>query len=105
MDKSNLQKKIAELDEMVKALLGPKSTQQQSHQASSSKVYLHVNAFHKISCSLCAKGLFVKQNFSRTGNVDFAKRLEQSEKLLSRVNGELAQYYKSTRDRTSGHGL
>ena len=37
-------------------------------------------------------------------NNDFAKRLEQSEKLLSRVNGELAQYYnESLQDKTIGN--
>lgn len=41
----------------------------------------------------------------KLGDGDFTKRLEQSEKLLSRVNGELAQYYKSPRNTTSGHGM
>ncbi|KAH7520917.1 hypothetical protein FEM48_Zijuj08G0196500 [Ziziphus jujuba var. spinosa] len=65
MDKANLKKKVAQLDDM-KSLL-------------------------------------------KLGDADFAKRLEQSEKLLSRVNGELSQYHKPTsshpHDKIAGHGL
>lgn len=47
----------------------------------------------------------MKQQKLKSGNADFTKRLEQSEKLLSRVNGELAQYYKFSRDNTLGHDM
>ncbi|XP_062108915.1 kinesin-like protein KIN-12C isoform X2 [Humulus lupulus] len=72
-DKNNLKTTIAELDEMVKALLGTKSKQEPTHTHPT---------------SLTKKKL-------KSVDGDFSKRLEQSEKLLSRVNGELAQYYKS----------
>lgn len=52
------------------------------------------------------KAFFMKQiQQLKLGDNDFAKRLEQSEMLLSRANGALAQYYKSSRDKTIGHGL
>ncbi|KAL5538433.1 hypothetical protein UlMin_042978 [Ulmus minor] len=85
MDKTKLKKKVAELDDLVKTLLGTESTPQaQPTQVSS---------------------LSKKSLRSSSGHGDFAKRLEQSEKLLCRVNGELAQYYKSARNRTSRDGL
>lgn len=56
------------------------------------------------------KLLMIMQKSSlKLGDADFAKRLEQSEKLLSRVNGELCQYHKPSsshpHDKTVGHGL
>ena len=43
MDKTNLKRKVAELDEMVKALLGPPpSMQQQTQLTLKNKVRLHV---------------------------------------------------------------
>ncbi|PON64835.1 Kinesin-like protein [Parasponia andersonii] len=74
-DKTNLKEKVAKLDDMVKALLGSKFTQEPTQPKSLPKKKL------------------------KSGDADFTKRLEQSEKLLSRVNGELAQYYKSSRDK------
>lgn len=71
-DKTNLKKRVSELEVMVKTILETPSTWHLSQQASTSKksaVKLH--------------------------DGDFTRRLEQSEKHLSRVNGELAQYFKS----------
>ncbi|XP_037494827.1 kinesin-like protein KIN-12C [Jatropha curcas] len=89
MDKSNLLRRVAELYEMIKTLLGTESesTQKQIQQTSKTKE----------NCT------------SRMGNGDFAKRLAHSEKLLSRVNDELAQYRGSSsnhpRVKISGNGL
>ncbi|KAH7520915.1 hypothetical protein FEM48_Zijuj08G0196300 [Ziziphus jujuba var. spinosa] len=86
MDKANLKKKVAELDDMVKTILGTKATEQRIQQSS-----------------------MTKKSSLKLGDADFAKRLEQSEKLLSRVNGELCQYHKPSsshpHDKTVGHGL
>ncbi|CAK9182804.1 unnamed protein product [Ilex paraguariensis] len=67
VDKFNLQKKVAELDEMVKKLFGTQSIQPRNRQQMSS--------------------------LSRSGDTDLGKRLANSEKLLLRVNDELAQYH------------
>ncbi|WJX90794.1 hypothetical protein P8452_72654 [Trifolium repens] len=79
MDKTNLMRKIAELDDMVKTLVG---TQNSQHVPQSSKTK--------------DKGA---QNL---GNVRFTKRLSQSERLLARVNEELTQYRKSSGDNLHG---
>ncbi|ESR32513.1 hypothetical protein CICLE_v10004126mg [Citrus x clementina] len=74
MDKTNLLKRISELDDMVKMLLGTQSTQEQIQQKQSSK--------NKES------------SFMKLGDrdTDFTRRLSYSEKLLPRVNSKLAQY-------------
>ncbi|EEF43163.1 ATP binding protein, putative [Ricinus communis] len=72
MDKTNLLKRVAELDEMVKTLLGTQSTRQQIQRTKTKE-----------------KGTLTMEN----GNL--TKRLAHSEKLLSLVNNELAQYRKS----------
>lgn len=87
MDKTNLKRRVAELDEMVKTLLGSPSRKQQTQLT-----------------------LKTKDNSSlKLGDTDFTKRLANSEKLLSRVNGELAQYRRYSvshpNDRAYGHGL
>lgn len=69
VDKTNLQRKVAELDDMVKKLCGAQTTQ--------SRVQQQMNSL------------------SRSSNSDFSKRLTNSEKQLLRVNDELSQYYKS----------
>ncbi|CAK8563854.1 unnamed protein product [Lathyrus sativus] len=74
-DKTNLTRKIAELDDTVKTLVGTGNSQ---HVPQSSKTK--------------DKGA---QNF---GNVRFTNRLSQSERLLARVNEELTQYRKSSGD-------
>ncbi|AES92050.2 kinesin motor domain protein [Medicago truncatula] len=79
MDKTNLIRKIAELDDMVKTLVGTRNSQ---HVPQSSKTK--------------DKGA---QNL---GNVRFTKRLSQSERLLARVNEELTQYRKSSGDSLHG---
>ncbi|XP_050372198.1 kinesin-like protein KIN-12C [Argentina anserina] len=89
-DKTKLKRRVSELDDMVKTILGKPSTRHPSQQTSTSKVNL------------------IKQNSAfRLHDGDFTRRVEQSEKELSRVNGELAQYIKSgggqARDRQS-HG-
>ncbi|XP_060959954.1 kinesin-like protein KIN-12C isoform X1 [Cannabis sativa] len=84
-DKAKLKEKITELDEMVKTLLGTKSKQEPTHS-------------HQTSLTKQKK---LKSVVDDGG--DFSKRLEQSEKLLSRVNGELAQYYKSHGEGTSNN--
>ncbi|XP_050921281.1 kinesin-like protein KIN-12C isoform X3 [Lathyrus oleraceus] len=74
-DKTNLLRKIAELDDTVKTLV---STGNSQHVPQSSKTK--------------DKGA---QNL---GNVRFTNRLSQSERLLARVNEELTQYRKSSGD-------
>lgn len=65
-DKTNLQRRAAELDDMIKKLLGTQHSQPQNQQ--------HENHMSKVSSS------------------EFGMRLANSEKLLLRVNNELAQY-------------
>ncbi|KAM7279737.1 hypothetical protein ACFE04_006871 [Oxalis oulophora] len=74
MDKSNLLKKTAELDEMVKALLGTQSTQQRTRPT--------WNMREK------------SQRTSKMGDTEFSNRLAHNEKVLSRVNDELTRYRK-----------
>ncbi|KAK7291739.1 hypothetical protein RIF29_07120 [Crotalaria pallida] len=71
MDKANHMRKIAELDDMVKTLLGTRNT-------------LHVPQSSKNK----EKGVL------NMGKVGDSRRLSQSDRL-SRVNDQLAQYYKS----------
>ncbi|KAM7488000.1 hypothetical protein LguiB_025484 [Lonicera macranthoides] len=82
-DKTNLQRRVAELDDMLKKLFG---TQQNTHLRTQQQI----------------------NNSTRPGNPDLGKRLAQSERLLSRVNDELAQYHKSfgsnTHDRLDRRG-
>ncbi|KAM3708012.1 hypothetical protein ACJW31_02G067300 [Castanea mollissima] len=78
MDKSNLKRRVAELDEMVKSLLKAPSMQQTQLSSKS----------HRDNSSL------------KPGDGDFTKRLAHSERLLSHVNDEIAQYRRS-----SGHGI
>ncbi|XP_021642903.2 kinesin-like protein KIN-12C isoform X2 [Hevea brasiliensis] len=86
IDKTNLLRRVAELDEMVKTLLGTQSTQQQIQQTSKNK----------------------ENGMLKMGDADLTKRLAHSEKLLDRVNNELAQYRRFSRnhphDNTYGHG-
>ncbi|ONI27869.1 hypothetical protein PRUPE_1G108800 [Prunus persica] len=75
VDKTNLKRRVAELDEMVKTILGTPTIHQPIQHPHTSKP---------------------KNNSSlKLHEIDFTKRLEQSEKHFSRVNGELAQYFKS----------
>ncbi|KAG8658950.1 hypothetical protein MANES_03G210501v8 [Manihot esculenta] len=86
MDKTNLLRRVAELDEMVKTLLGKQSSQQQIQQASKTK----------------------ENSMLKMGDADLSKRLANSEKLLNRVNDELAQYRRFSRNhphvKNYGHG-
>ncbi|KAL8216282.1 hypothetical protein R6Q57_023119 [Mikania cordata] len=68
-DKTNLQRRAAELDDMIKMLLGTQPTESPNQQ--------HENYMPK-ACS----------------SNEFGKRLANSQKLLLRVNNELAQYRK-----------
>ncbi|XP_076903266.1 kinesin-like protein KIN-12C isoform X2 [Bidens hawaiensis] len=68
-DKTNLQRRVAELDDMIKKLLGTHPTASTSQQ--------HENHMSK-ACS----------------SNELGKRLANSEKLLLRVNNELVQYRK-----------
>lgn len=68
-DKTILQRRAAELDDMIKKLLGTQQTESSSRQ--------HENPLLK-SCN----------------SIEFSKRLATSQKLLLRVNNELAQYRK-----------
>ncbi|XP_058076722.1 kinesin-like protein KIN-12F isoform X2 [Magnolia sinica] len=74
IDKANLKRKIAELDEMVKKLFGSQDIQKRVQQPTKIK----------------------ENSFLRIGKDELSKRLAHSEKLLSRVNDELAQYRKSS---------
>ncbi|KAJ6899698.1 hypothetical protein NC652_025987 [Populus alba x Populus x berolinensis] len=85
VDKSNLLRRVAELDEMVKTLLGTQITQQRVPPTS-------------------------RETCIEIGWADLTTRLAHSEKLLSRVNNELAQYRSRPdashpRVRTNGQGL
>lgn len=66
MDKSNLQKRVAELDNMVKKLFSMQESQPRNQPSNASS--------------------------SRSFEYDFAERLAHSQKVLSRVNNQLAQY-------------
>ncbi|KAL9674626.1 hypothetical protein QQ045_030898 [Rhodiola kirilowii] len=81
MDKINLKRKCAELDDMVKRLLSEQNFQQRVQQPT------------KIKASTS----------SRCQDTDFAKSLTQSEKTLSRVNDELAQYRRTTASHSRNH--
>ncbi|KAJ6720892.1 KINESIN-LIKE PROTEIN KIN-12C ISOFORM X1 [Salix viminalis] len=74
VDKSNLLRRVADLDEMVKTLLGTQITQQRAPPTSSAR----------------------EKRVLKLGGSDLTKRLAHSEKLLSRVNNELAQYRSRT---------
>lgn len=79
MDKTNLKRKIIELDEMVKKLFGTQNSQQKIPQS-----------------------MKIKESGSlRLGDAGITKRLANSEKLLSRVNDELAQYRRRTDEHSS----
>lgn len=67
MDKTNLQKRVAELDDMVRKLFSMHESQQPQNQPRSS-------------------------SFSRSFGFDLSDRLANSQKVLSRVNDELDQY-------------
>ncbi|KAJ1403031.1 P-loop containing nucleoside triphosphate hydrolase [Sesbania bispinosa] len=79
MDKTNLMRKVAELDDMVKSLLGARNTQ---HVAQSSKTK--------------------DKGAPNLGKVGFSKRGSQFERRLSRVNEEVAQHCKSTGNNSHG---
>lgn len=66
MDKSNLQKRVAELDDMVKRLFSMQDSQPRIQPQ--------------------------KTSLWRPFEFDFGERLAYSQKVLSRVNNQLAQY-------------
>lgn len=68
MDKSNLQKRVAELDILVKKLFKMQESQPRNQTQNASS--------------------------SRSFEFDFAERLAHSQKALSRVNSQLAQYHR-----------
>ncbi|XP_071704192.1 kinesin-like protein KIN-12C [Rutidosis leptorrhynchoides] len=76
-DKTNLQKLAAELDDMIKKLLGKQHTLVQTQQQ--------------------------ENQISNASTSEFGKRLANSEKLLLRVNDELAQYRKPDSPRRLHH--
>ncbi|KAK6265212.1 hypothetical protein QUC31_016049 [Theobroma cacao] len=88
MEKTNLIKRVAELDELIKTLEGTSSSnQKQTNQTSQ-----------------------IKENGpSNLGGFDFPKRLAHSERLLSRVNTELAQFRRTNgrqlHGKTCGQGI
>ncbi|TXG71464.1 hypothetical protein EZV62_000043 [Acer yangbiense] len=95
MDKTNLLRRITELDDMVKTLLGTQSTPEHIQQTSKIKAFFVIRQ---------------ENHLQKPGDAaDFSRRQEHSVKLLSRVNGELAQYRKSSgsrlHDRNYLHGL
>ncbi|TKY54301.1 Phragmoplast orienting kinesin-1 [Spatholobus suberectus] len=79
MDKTNLIRKVAELDDMVKTLLGTRNTQP-TPQSSKTK----------------DKGAL------NLDNVGFSKRLSQPERRLSRFNDEPARYRKFAGNNSQG---
>ncbi|PRQ39572.1 putative plus-end-directed kinesin ATPase [Rosa chinensis] len=94
-DKANLKRRVSELDDMVKTILGTPSTRHPSLGTPSTRHPSQQTSTNKKSAFRLHDG-------------DFTRRLEQSEKHLSRVNGELAQYIKSgggqVRDKRFSHG-
>ncbi|XVF38949.1 hypothetical protein REPUB_Repub20aG0147000 [Reevesia pubescens] len=85
-DKTNLIKRVAELDELMKTFEGTSSSSNQKQ----------IN-----------QTLQIKENGSlNLGDVTFGKRLAHSERILSRVNSELAQFRKTNgrplHDKTAG---
>ncbi|KAF5191840.1 Kinesin-like protein kin-12c, partial [Thalictrum thalictroides] len=73
MDKLTLKRKIAEMDELLKRNYRPLSVQQQIQQPNKNK----------------------ENSFLRCSNEELTKKLTKSDKLLSRLNDELAWYTKS----------
>lgn len=67
-DKTSLQRRAAELDDMVKKLLGTQPTRPQSQQQ--------------------------ENHMSNASTSKFGKRLANTEKMLLSVENELAQYHK-----------
>ena len=51
MEKANLKKKVIELDDMVKALLGTQSTQQRIRPSSMTKVCLNWRHYPRVICT------------------------------------------------------
>ena len=68
MDKRNLQKRVAELDDMVRKLFSMQESQPPSRNQPRNS------------------------SFSRSFGSDLSERLAHSQKVLSRVNDQLAQY-------------
>lgn len=68
MDKSNLQKRVAELDDMVRKLFSMQESQPQSRNQPRNS------------------------SFSRSFGFDLSERLAHSQKVVSRVDDQLAQY-------------
>lgn len=68
MDKSNLQKRVAELDDMVRKLFSMQDSQPRIQPP--------------------------KTSLSRPFGLDLGERLANSQKVLSRVNDQLAQYHR-----------
>ncbi|OWM87999.1 hypothetical protein CDL15_Pgr016571 [Punica granatum] len=86
VDKSNLKRRVAELDEMVKALLVTQNAEKPFQHRSNAK----------------------ESSLSRAGISDLNRRLAQSEKLLNRANDELTRHRSPSssylQDRTHGNG-
>ncbi|KAK4767541.1 hypothetical protein SAY86_015291 [Trapa natans] len=86
VDKSNLARRVAELDEMMKALFAAQDEQKPHQHRSTNR----------------------ESNSSRPGISDIHKRLAQSENLLNRASDELARYRSPNRTylhgRTHGNG-
>ncbi|KAJ8766501.1 hypothetical protein K2173_022560 [Erythroxylum novogranatense] len=74
MDKSNLLRRNAELDEMAKALLGTHGNQKQIQKVSKDE----------------------GKSVLKLGGFDLAQKLSHSERLLSRANNELVQYHRAS---------
>ncbi|GMP76149.1 hypothetical protein CsSME_00032947 [Camellia sinensis var. sinensis] len=74
VDNSNLKRRIVELDEIVKKLFAAQNAPLRFQQQ-----------------------MKIKENnlLKQQGDADLNRRLSKSEKILSRVNNELAQYRKS----------
>ncbi|XP_042475979.1 kinesin-like protein KIN-12C isoform X2 [Macadamia integrifolia] len=81
-ENTSLKRKSADLDEMLKKVLGSQNVQRIQQQPPK----------------------IMEQNPGRVGNRELSKRLAHSQKLLSRVNDELSWYCKSESSSTNSKG-
>nr|KYP57727.1 Kinesin-like protein KIF15 [Cajanus cajan] len=88
MDKTNLLRKVAELDDTVKTLFGTRNTQPAPQSSSKTKASANLFIFGALNM----------------GNVGFSKRVSQPERRLSRFNDEPSRYRKFAGNSSNSQG-
>lgn len=96
MDKTNLLRKVAELDDAVKTVAGTRNTHP-APQSSKTKACLHnflfFTTYHLITNPfLMCHSLLQDKGDLNMGTVGFRKRLSQPERRLSRFNDEPSRF-------------